>query len=74
MGEKHIHRSPLDPSDRATTILCMIKNGVGDRTSPGCGSQDACGCDVTPTSRIVRIDNPSCVQESVVETVKMSVV
>ena len=41
---------------------------MNDRAGPGCGSQDARGCDVTPTSRIlVRMHNPSCVQESVVE-------
>ena len=32
--------SPLDPPDSATTISCLIKGGLNDRASPGCGSQD----------------------------------
>ena len=58
MGDKqtHIHQSPLNTPDRATTISSLIKNRMNDRASPGCGRQgNARGCDITPTSRILII-------------------
>ena len=69
----YIHQSPLNPPDCATTISCLIKNGMNDRTSPGCGRQgNACGCEFTPTSSIliISIHNPTWVQESVVKIIK----
>ena len=79
MAEKqtHIHQSHLNPPDRATTILSLIKNGMNDRASQGCGRQgNARGCDFTSTSRIliISIHNPSLVQDSVVKTIKKNVV
>ena len=57
MGEEqtHIRQSRLNPPDCATTISRLIKHGMND---PVIGLL------------LISIHNPSCMQESIVETVK----